>query len=120
MIRRPPRSTLFPYTTLFRSMAGSGIFKSTDGGDHWSQLTNGLPAKPGRIGLAVAPSQPARVFAVVDAEEGGGMYRSDDAGATWTKTSGDSRVWGRGWYFGGVTIQPQNADVPYSSNLNAY
>src|SRR5258708_18182718 len=70
MIRRPPRSTLFPYTTLFRSMAGSGIFKSTDGGDHWSQLTNGLPAKPGRIGLAVAPSQPARVFAVVDAEEG--------------------------------------------------
>src|SRR5258708_14445432 len=24
MIRRPPRSTLFPYTTLFRSLAGSG------------------------------------------------------------------------------------------------
>src|SRR5258706_8577829 len=25
MIRRPPRSTLFPYTTLFRSLVGSGI-----------------------------------------------------------------------------------------------
>src|SRR2546428_9642164 len=24
MIRRPPRSTLFPYTTLFRSLRGSG------------------------------------------------------------------------------------------------
>src|SRR2546425_9059327 len=25
MIRRPPRSTLFPYTTLFRSRAGSPV-----------------------------------------------------------------------------------------------
>ena len=113
--RRTPWSVYPP-----SNMAGSGIFKSTDGGDHWSQLTNGLPAKPGRIGLAVAPSQPARVFAVVDAEEGGGMYRSDDAGATWTKTSGDSRVWGRGWYFGGVTVEPQNPDVVYSININVY
>src|SRR2546430_11387329 len=29
MIRRPPRSTLFPYTTLFRSAAGQKRFKST-------------------------------------------------------------------------------------------
>src|SRR3712207_6918396 len=26
MIRRPPRSTLFPYTTLFRSMSSTGFF----------------------------------------------------------------------------------------------
>src|SRR3712207_8464149 len=33
MIRRPPRSTLFPYTTLFRSGAGR-----TAGDRHWQSL----------------------------------------------------------------------------------
>src|SRR5436309_2907730 len=72
---------------------GSGLFKSTDGGDHWSEI-HGLPAKPGRIGVAVAPTMPQRVYAVVDAPEGG-MYRSDDGGATWTRASSDSRIWSR-------------------------
>jgi photosystem II stability/assembly factor-like uncharacterized protein len=99
---------------------GSGVFKSTDGGDHWTALTNGLPKKPGRIGLAVAPSRPQRVYAIVDADDGGGMYRSDDAGATWTLMSKDARVWSRGWYFGGVTVEPKNADVVYSINVNVY
>jgi photosystem II stability/assembly factor-like uncharacterized protein len=113
--RRTPWSVYPPSTG-----PGGGIFKSTDGGDHWTALTNGLPKKPGRIGLAVAPSQPRRVYAVVDAEDGGGMYRSDDAGATWTLASKDSRIWSRGWYFGGVTVEPKNADVVYSINVNVY
>lgn len=96
---------------------GSGLFKSTDGGDHWTELH--LTAKPGRIGVAVAPSMPNRVYAVVDAPEGG-MYRSDDAGATWTRMSSDARVWSRGWYFGGITVEPKNADVVYSMNVNVY
>src|SRR3712207_7452040 len=32
MIRRPPRSTLFPYTTLFRSMLAGGDFIKTSTG----------------------------------------------------------------------------------------
>jgi len=112
--RRTPWSVYPPSTG-----PGGGLFKSTDGGDHWSEL-HGLPAHPGRIGIAVAPSNPQRVYAVVDAEPGGGMYRSDDGGATWTKTSGDTRVWSRGWYFGGVTVEPKNADVVYSINVNVY
>jgi len=48
------------------------------------------------------------------------MYRSDDAGATWTKTSGDSRVWGRGWYFGKIVVDPKNADLIYISNTGVY
>src|SRR5437588_9612964 len=32
MIRRPPRSTLFPYTTLFRSISGQRANAGTDGG----------------------------------------------------------------------------------------
>jgi len=99
---------------------GSGLFKSTDGGDHWTEITgHGFPVKPGRIGIAVAPSQPQRVYAVVDAPEGG-MYRSDDGGANWIRASSDSRVWSRGWYFGGVTVEPKDADTVYSINVNVY
>ncbi len=89
---------------------GSGLYKSSDGGDHWNAIP-GLPAKVGRIGIAVAPSMPQRVYLVVDATEGqGGIYRSDNAGATWTRTSSDQRVWSRGWYFGGITVEPKNPD----------
>jgi photosystem II stability/assembly factor-like uncharacterized protein len=99
---------------------GSGLFKSTDGGDHWTELIgHGLPAKPGRIGVAVAPSNPRRVYAIVDAEEGG-LYRSDDAGATWTRASADARIWSRGWYFGEIAVEPKDPDVVYSMNVNLY
>jgi photosystem II stability/assembly factor-like uncharacterized protein len=103
---------------------GSGLFKSTDGGDTWMQLnngSNGLPkAKVGRIGIGLSPAKPQRVYAVVDADPDGGIYRSDDAGATWTRTSNDRRVWERGWYFGAVTVEPNDADTVYSINVNVY
>ena len=99
---------------------GSGLFKSTDAGEHWTELMgHGLPEKPGRIGLAVAPATPQRVYAIIDAERGG-IYRSDDGGDNWTRTSEDARVWGRGWYFAGITVEPKNADVVYSCNTNLY
>ncbi|HKI02252.1 MAG TPA: hypothetical protein VKK31_09740 [Thermoanaerobaculia bacterium] len=98
---------------------GSGLYKSTDGGDTWKPV-KGLPGKPGRIGLAVAPSQPKRVYAMVDAEEGGGLYRSDDAGASWTRASGDPRIWQRGWYFGGVAVEPNDPDAVYACNTALY
>jgi photosystem II stability/assembly factor-like uncharacterized protein len=99
---------------------GSGLFKSVDGGDHWTEIKgSGFPDKPGRIGVAIAPSMPQRVYAVIDAPQGG-VYRSDDGGTTWTRASSDPRVWSRGWYFGGVTVEPQNADVVYSININVY
>src|SRR5262249_1085706 len=74
--RRPPWSV---YPPSYGS--GSGLYKSTDGGTTWNHLTNGLPGDGvGHIGVAVAPSNANRVYAIVDAKEGG-LFRSDDAGA---------------------------------------
>ncbi len=114
--RRPPWSVYPP-----SSGPGSELFKSTDGGSTWSSLEgHGLPAKHGRIGLAVARSEPRRIYAMVDAAGDGGLYQSDDGGASWTKQSGDPRIWGRGWYFGGVAVEPRDADVVYACNTNVY
>jgi photosystem II stability/assembly factor-like uncharacterized protein len=99
---------------------GSGLYKSTDGGDHWTNLKNGLPSEGvGRIGVAVAPSDPNRVYALVDAKAGG-VYRSDDAGATWRLDDNEARIWGRGWYFGGITVDTKNPDVVYVMNTSTY
>src|SRR5436190_12523082 len=113
--RRPPWSIYPPSYG-----PGSGLYKSTDGGANWQQLTSGLPADGvGRIGIAVAPSNRSRVYAIVDAKAGG-LYRSDDAGATWRLASSDARIWGRGWYFGKVVVDPKNADLVYVSNTGVY
>ena len=109
--RRPPWNVYPP-----SSGPGSGLYKSSDGGRTWAPLGgHGLPDAPGRIGLAVAPSAPDRLFALIDAKAGG-LYRSDDAGATWAKVSGDPRIWQRGWYFGGLTVNPRNADQLWVCN----
>src|SRR5262249_835688 len=113
--RRPPWSIYPPSYG-----PGSGLYKSTDGGTHWTELRTGLPiAGVGRIGVGVAPSNRSRVYAIVDAQEGG-LFRSDDAGAAFTKVSSDARIWGRGWYFGKVAVDPKDADLVYVSNTGVY
>lgn len=119
--RRPPWN-VYPPT----NGPGSGLYKSSDGGKTWHQLTKGLPKHVGRIGIAVAPSQPSRVYAQVDTPTNvaaGGLYRSDDAGATWRHVDGGKkqvRLWERGWYFSGVTVDPKNANVVYLMDTATY
>ena len=95
--------------------AGSGIWKSIDGGDTWTRLTQGLPALVGKIGVAVSPANPDRVFAIVEAEKGG-LFRSDDAGKTWRLLSGDRLIQTRSWYYMNVIADPANADVVWVMN----
>ena len=114
--RRPPWSVYPP-----SNGPGSGLYKSTDGGLRWTALRgNGFATKNlGRIGVAVAPSDSKRVYAVVDATDGG-LYRSDDAGASWKKIDDEARIWGRGWYFSEVAVDPRERDVVYVSNTSLY
>ena len=99
---------------------GSGLFKSTDEGLTWSEITGGgLPAKPyGRIGIAVANnSRGAIVYALMDAGRNGtGLYRSDNGGSSWTLQSKDPNVTSRMWYFAGVTVDPNDANTVYTPN----
>jgi len=116
--RRPPWTTGGSYDG-----PGSGLYKSTDGGDHWRQITKGLPTeadKFGRIGLAVSQSEPDRMYALVDARNSGGVYRSDDAGESWQLVNTEDRVWERGDDFACVRVDPRNKDVIYVANTSTY
>lgn len=115
--RRQPWASYGPV-----SGPGSGLYKSTDGGMTWKEITDGgFPSEAlGRIGIAVAPGNDGRrVYAIVDAKEGG-LYRSDNSGASWKRVYADERIWQRGWYFGGVTVDPQNPDVVYVADTALY
>jgi photosystem II stability/assembly factor-like uncharacterized protein len=103
--------------------AGSGIFKSTDGGNTWKPLSKGLPTAAdglGRIGIAVSLSEPNRIYASVEARKNSGVYRSDDAGESWKQVNADHRIGGRGPGAMGIAVAPDNPDVIYVANTTTW
>ncbi|HKW44295.1 MAG TPA: hypothetical protein VJN22_01475 [Candidatus Eremiobacteraceae bacterium] len=97
-----------------------GLYKSVDGGASWTKLAgHGLPSGlQGRIGLAIAPSDSSRVYALIQSKEGF-LYRSDDAGATWTMVNNDTLIDQRPFYFSHIAVDPANKDNIYSVSFAA-
>jgi photosystem II stability/assembly factor-like uncharacterized protein len=84
-----------------------GLWRSVDGGDHWQRLTGGLPdGDIGRIGLDIARSDPNIIYAVIESEKGG-VFRSMDRGATWTR---QSTLDERPSYFSQIRVDPKNPE----------
>ncbi len=102
---------------MFSGSTEGGIYKTTDGGDSWEKLGGGLPEMVGRIGLAVSPADPDRIYALVEADgDERGLYRSEDRGTTWSHVSDDRNMTARPWYYMHVDVDPTDADVVYISN----
>jgi photosystem II stability/assembly factor-like uncharacterized protein len=89
---------------------GSGIWKSTDAGDTWRQLTKGFPELVGKTSVTVAANSD-RVYAMIEADPKGGLYRSEDGGQNWQLVSDSWDIRHRAWYYTEVYADPQNPDV---------
>ena len=103
--------------------SGSGVFKSTDGGTSWHPLTSGLPSAAdglGRIGIAVSPSEPSRLYASVEARKNAGVYVSKDAGESWKLVNADHRIGGSGPGAMGIAVAPDNPDVLFVANTTTW
>ncbi len=127
-----PENPNIVYAVLWESRQGpwengvftgpnSGVFKSSDGGTTWRPIVNGLPTFAedglGRIGITVAPSMPQRLFATVEARRRNGLYRSDDAGESWTRMTTDERFTSRASDFAEVKVHPKNPDIVFTGSI---
>ena len=95
---------------------GSGIWKTTDGGENWKKLTEGLPKKVmGKIGVTVSRANPNLVYAIIESDEGG-LYRSEDAGDSWVLVNEDRVLRARSWYYMHIFADPSDENIVYVLN----
>lgn len=95
---------------------GSGFWKSTDGGDTWEEINAGLPDLMGKTAIDVSRANPDRLFAMVEADPGGGLFRSDNAGASWSLVSDSWTIRARAWYYIEVYADPLDDETVYVMN----
>lgn len=106
--------------TLVSGGPGSGLYRSTDGGDTWKKLTEGLPEGTwGKVGVSVSAAKAGRVWAMVEAEKGG-LFRSEDLGETWKKVNDENKLRQRAWYYTEVFADPKAPDVVYVANVQLH
>jgi photosystem II stability/assembly factor-like uncharacterized protein len=102
-----------PWTIISGAEEG-GVFKSSDGGTTWIHITEGLPQDLiGKSDLAVSPADPDRIYVLMEAAPGGGLYRSDDRGQTFQMVSGREELVNRPFYYTNLDADPTNADILY-------
>ncbi|RNC92830.1 MAG: glycosyl hydrolase [Allomuricauda sp.] len=95
---------------------GSGLYKSTDAGETWTEMTTGLPKEKGKMAISVSPANSNKVFALIESDSNqdkGGLFVSNNAGKTWRMVSGDNRLTQRAWYYIEVFTDPTDEDVVY-------
>lgn len=108
--------------TIISGSEECALYKSVDGGDHWKKLSGGLPqGLVGKIGVAVSPANPNRVWAIVEAPEDG-LFRSDDAGETWKRleTNQTRRLWQRAWYYMHIYADPLDEQKVWILNVDQF
>ena len=101
----------------------SGLWRSLDGGDTWQEisLNKGFPQTlKGKIGVVASPVKAGRVWAIVEAKDASGLYRSEDFGATWQLTTEMPELLCRPWYYMHVFADPQDEDTVYVLNLDMH
>ncbi len=98
---------------------GSGLWKSTDGGETWKNISTekGLPKGTwGIVGVAVAPSNPEKIYAIIE-NASGGLFTSSNGGESWTLVSNDNNIRQRAWYYTKVFVDPKNENLVYAPNV---
>ncbi len=107
----------------------NAVYQSTNAGASWTRLAGGFPTTSvGRIGIAISPADPARLYAFIanpadaagNASTTRGIYRSDNAGSTWTSLSAGSLQVTYGWYFTTVACHPTQRDTVFFGALAAW
>lgn len=95
---------------------GSGLYKSTDSGEHWEKMSEGLPEDMGKMSIAVCPTNSEKVYALIESDwdkEAGGLYVSNNSGKSWSQVTSDHRLIQRAWYYIELFIDPNNENTLY-------
>jgi photosystem II stability/assembly factor-like uncharacterized protein len=128
-----------PWENAAWSGTNGGLFKSTDGGATWHKLqlvaaagsaapaagappaASTAPEPIVQVNLGIAPSDPRRIYAAVALVRGTALFRSDDAGATWTRLP-DARPAGRigGGDLPRIAVHPTDPDTVFVAATVSY
>jgi photosystem II stability/assembly factor-like uncharacterized protein len=95
---------------------GSGLYKSTDGGETWERMKEGLPEEMGKMAIAVSRSNPEKVYALIESDsskDARGLYVSTNAGKSWSQVTSEPRLVQRAWYYIELFIDPRNENTIY-------
>ena len=95
---------------------GSGLYKSTDGGETWEKIQNGLPKELGKMSVSVSKANSDKIYLVVESDtekEQGGLFVSNDAGKSWDRVSKDHRLVQRAWYYIECFADPVDENTVY-------